>query len=61
MDIKEFFWKANVVCRNSRKCIDCPITNYCVDGIFANDSEEFDSVIEMVERVFDEINLIYED
>lgn len=46
MDVYEFFRKAKDICdRNHEDCRECPITDYCCDGIFA---ENKNRVIEMV-------------
>lgn len=37
MEVRKFFEKANQICRqNIGKCKECPITEYCSDGIFSS-------------------------
>lgn len=54
MDIKEFFNMTKEICnRNYGKCRECPITEYCCDGVFAADEKE---VAEMIEAVKNAVN-----
>lgn len=54
MDVKEFFCKAKAVCENhDGDCRDCPLTDYCCDGIFAAGEHEVDEIVASVEKAAD--------
>lgn len=45
----DFLLKAHKICdENMGKCEDCPITEYCTDGIFAEKKETFQTMIKKV-------------
>lgn len=49
MDVKEFFNKTKEICNNNLgSCIECPISSFCSDGIFAGTSKEIDELIQTV-------------
>ena len=45
----DFFLKAHKICdENIRRCQDCPLTEYCINGIFAKNKKSFNSMIKKV-------------
>ena len=51
MDVKEFFRKAKEICdRIYGDCRECPITNYCCDGVFAANEREAAEIVAAVEN-----------
>lgn len=51
MDVKEFFTRAKKICDdNYGHCRECPITNYCRDGVFAADEHEVTALITVIEN-----------
>lgn len=51
MEVRKFFKKANQICeQNIGGCMECPITEYCSDGIFSSIEAEIEDLIEIVEK-----------
>jgi hypothetical protein len=54
MDVKEFFRMAKEICdRNYYDCRECPITDYCCDGVFAADEYKVAEIVDAVENAVD--------
>lgn len=52
MDVREFFEGAKRICdrNNEKQCNECPLNDYCLDGIFSKAHENVEEILEIIER-----------
>lgn len=49
--VKEFFGKARNICvKNIGQCWKCPLSSWCVDGIFGENKQEIEDLINCVKE-----------
>lgn len=51
MEVEEFFARAKAICEyySDEECTQCPLNDFCSDGIFAMNSEKAEKVIDIVD------------
>ena len=56
MRVEEFFEKAKTICNfYIGKCGQCPIGEYCSDGIFSSNLKERTEMIQSVEKAYERL------